>query len=208
LRLLHGQQRVRELQQRMQQLQFSLDASSNSKPDNKGTTGELKPSAVAESSAIFVIMPFDESFSDVWAGAIQRAARAEGYDAIRVDMINRSSDITDDIIEAITNCHVAIVDVTGANANVMFELGYAFAKEKPQVIISQSAEFLPFDIRNLRTVIYRNTWAGIEELSVRLIQFLREIPKVKLRKKTRVRSRLAPRKTRFEAVGTANGQPV
>ena len=107
-------------------------------------------------------------------------------------MINRSSDITDDILDSISNCHAAIVDVTGANANVMFELGYAFAKEKPQIIISQSTDFLPFDIRNLRAVVYQNTWTGIEELYARLIEFLAELPRPNRTTRRRQRPRRRP----------------
>jgi nucleoside 2-deoxyribosyltransferase len=90
-------------------------------------------------------------------------------------MINRSSNITDDIVASIERCHVAIVDVTGNNPNVMFELGYAIAKAKKNIIISQSADFLPFDIRNIRTIVYSNTWSGIEELKGKLQEFLREM---------------------------------
>jgi hypothetical protein len=37
------------------------------------------------------------------------------------------------MIEAIRVCRIAIVDVTGNNPNVMFELGYAMARRKPQM---------------------------------------------------------------------------
>ena len=177
LRIHFTNQRLKDLQQKVQQLQFTLDTASKHQGNGGETPATAQPSDLAKPSSIFVIMPFAEAFADVWAGAIQRATRAAGFEPIRVDMINRSSDITDDIIDAISNCHAAIVDVTGANANVMFELGYALAKEKPQVIISQSTDFLPFDIRNLRTVVYQDSWAGIEKLHARLIEFLRELPR-------------------------------
>lgn len=56
----------------------------------------------------------------------------------------------------------------------MFELGYTLAKKKPNIIISQSADYLPFDIRNIRTIVYSNTWSGIEELRIKIQDFLRE----------------------------------
>jgi nucleoside 2-deoxyribosyltransferase len=128
----------------------------------------------SEESSVFVIMPFRPEFNDVWKGGIQRAAQAEGFKPIRVDMINRSTNITDDIVNSIEKCHLAIVDVTDNNPNVMFELGYALAKEKPNIIISQSADYLPFDIRNIRAIVYSNTWSGIEDLKVKVQDFLRE----------------------------------
>lgn len=128
----------------------------------------------SEESSVFVIMPFRPEFNDVWKGGIQRAAQAEGFKPIRVDMINRSTNITDDIVNSIEKCHLAIIDVTDNNPNVMFELGYALAKDKPNIIISQSADYLPFDIRNIRAIVYSNTWSGIEDLKVKVQDFLRE----------------------------------
>jgi hypothetical protein len=124
--------------------------------------------------SVFVIMPFAVEFGDVWKDGIQRAAQDAGFNPIRVDMINRSTNITDDIVASIDKCRLAIVDVTNNNPNVMFELGYAIAKEKKNIIISQSADYLPFDIRNIRTIVYTNTWSGIEDLKNRIQEFLKE----------------------------------
>lgn len=129
---------------------------------------------VEDSTSVFVIMPFQKDFNDVWKGAIEKATKNEGLSAVRVDMINKSSNITDDIIDSIKKCRVAIVDVSTNNPNVMFELGYAVALNKPNIIISQSVEFLPFDIRNIRTIVYVNSWSGIEELRTKLQEFLKE----------------------------------
>jgi len=131
-------------------------------------------SDLASRSSVFVIMPFKADMNDVWIGGIKRAAETAGFTPIRVDMINRSTNITDDIVASIEKCHLAIVDVTDNNPNVMFELGYTLAKGKPNIIISQSADFLPFDIRNIRTIVYANSWTGIEDLKIRLQEFLKE----------------------------------
>lgn len=129
---------------------------------------------LTDERTVFVIMPFAAEFGDVWKGGIQRAAKEEGFHPIRVDMINRSTNITDDIVASIEKCRLAIVDVTKNNPNVMFELGYAIAKGKKNIIISQSADFLPFDIRNIRTIVYANTWSGVEDLKGRIQEFLKE----------------------------------
>src|SRR5262249_42953032 len=98
------------------------------------------------------------------------------FHPIRVDTINRSTSITDDIVESIKKCRITIVDVTGNNANVMYELGYVMALEKPYIIISQSVQFMPFDIRNIRAITYTNSWSGIEDLRGKLLDFLKESP--------------------------------
>ncbi len=140
----------------------------------EGELQKITDEQLTSEKSVFVVMPFAAEFSDVWKGGIQRAAQAEGFMPIRVDMINRSTNITDDIVTSIDKCRLAIVDVTGNNPNVMFELGYTIAKEKRNIIISQSADFLPFDIRNIRTIVYANTWSGIEDLKNRIQEFLRE----------------------------------
>lgn len=74
---------------------------------------------------------------------------------------------------------------TGNNPNVMFELGYAISKEKSLIIISQSAEYLPFDIRQIRTIVCSNTWSGIEELCKKTQDFLKEFKKDQAKKATK-----------------------
>jgi hypothetical protein len=142
--------------------------------DNGGKAVQVSAKELTDDRAVFIIMPFSADFTDVWKGGIQKAAQAESFKPIRVDMINASTDITDDIVSSIERCHLAIVDVTNNNPNVMFELGYAIAKSKRNIIISQSADFLPFDIRNIRTIVYSNPWSGIEELKSRLQEFLKD----------------------------------
>lgn len=161
-----------------------------------GASKDVTPQlSVSDPKAVFVIMPFRQDFNDVWVGAINKACSELGLTAIRVDMINRSSNITEDIVQSIESCHVAIADVTENNPNVMFELGYAIAKAKPNIIISQSADYLPFDIRFLRTIVYSNSWSGIEELRSKLVAFLKEtLPQVVTPKQVKTRS--APAKPR------------
>jgi hypothetical protein len=149
----------------------------------------------SDKRVVFVIMPFSTEFNDVWKGGIQRAANELQMIPLRVDEINKSSNITDDIVESIKKSHITIVDVTDNNPNVMFELGYALAKGKPNIIISQSADYLPFDIRNIRTIVYDNTWSGIEELRSKLKSFLQEsAPKGSASKKDKSDSRGSKKK--------------
>lgn len=143
---------------------------------------------IEDSSTVFVIMPFNKDFNDVWKGGIEKAAKNEGYKPIRVDMLHKSSNITDDIIESIKKCKISIVDVSTNNPNVMFELGFTIALNKPNIIISQSVEYLPFDIRNIRTILYDNTWSGIEELRVKIQEFLKEFKPIETTSTSRKRS--------------------
>ncbi len=144
---------------------------------------------------LFAIMPFAQEFVDVWIGGIKRAAGGSGLTALRIDMLTQSSEITDDIVQGIRLSEVVVVDVTGNNPNVMFEFGYALALNKRPVVISQSTEFLSFDIKNLRTLIYRNTWQGIENLHKDLQPFIKgALAKHRKRPKHKAKSETPSRK--------------
>lgn len=122
---------------------------------------------------LFAIMPFARDFDDVWTGGIKRAATGTGLTPIRIDMITQSSEITDDIVKVINASEIVVVDVTGNNPNVMWEFGYAVALKRRHAVISQTTESLTFDIKNLRTIIYKNTWQGVETLHKDLQQFIK-----------------------------------
>jgi nucleoside 2-deoxyribosyltransferase len=72
----------------------------------------------------------------------------------RGDEIAEPGRITDQIITAIEQCDFIIADVTGSNPNVMFELGYARALKRPAVIINQDLTASPFDIAEMRQIVY------------------------------------------------------
>ncbi len=63
--------------------------------------------------------------------------------------------IDQQIIQAIRAASVVIADVTDANANVMWELGYAEAAMVPVVVMNQRVDESPFDLSTTRQVSYR-----------------------------------------------------
>lgn len=63
LRIHFTNQRLKDLQQKVQQLQFTLDTASKNKGSESETTATARPSDLAKSSSIFVIMPFAGAFS-------------------------------------------------------------------------------------------------------------------------------------------------
>jgi len=110
-------------------------------------------------------MPFGEPWSDDSFDFITRAVDAQGgaLDATRSDHIDQTGRITDQIVEQLRNCDVVIADITGSNPNVAWELGYAYAKEKPCAIVMQSGDEAPFDIYDHRRVDYSSPPTGEEE---------------------------------------------
>ena len=175
----------REMQERIHELEGQVkslaEPTASDTPDSDEKVVTLEK--LKDKKVLFTVMPFHEDFHDVWVGGIQRAATGTGLTPIRIDMITKSSEVTDDIVAAIDIAEVIVVDVTRNNPNVMFEFGFALARGKPHVVISQSTEFLTFDIKNVRTLIYRNTWQGIEVLHKELQKFIKGTVGDKAKKK-------------------------
>ncbi|MCW4030527.1 MAG: nucleoside 2-deoxyribosyltransferase [Candidatus Bathyarchaeota archaeon] len=106
---------------------------------------------------IFIIMPFDKKFDDVYAqikNTVQTAITQEGTRCYRLDEVKSAGRITIDLVSELKQAALCIADVTGNNPNVMWELGYAMALNKPTIVLSQSFEKMPFDIADLRTIKY------------------------------------------------------
>jgi hypothetical protein len=108
---------------------------------------------------VFVLMPFEESWSanvrdEINQACQQTALHIVGLRWQRADDITEPGRITDQIVSAIERADVLVADITGTNANVLFELGYADALSKPIIVLNQQVEQTPFDIKDWRQIIY------------------------------------------------------
>lgn len=80
--------------------------------------------------------------------------------------------ITDDIVGGIRNSAFCIADISGCNANVMWEAGYAMASGKPTILLSQTdALLLPFDLKTHKVIHYSiNDLLSLKEILIKSIQ--------------------------------------
>jgi nucleoside 2-deoxyribosyltransferase len=120
-------------------------------------------------------MPFSPIFDDVWTGGIKRACDKEKMGCIRVDKVELSTWISDDIKKYLDMADIVITDITGNNPNVMFELGWALAKDKKQIVIRDKNDpnKVPFDVKDIRHIAYTNSWSGIENLYDDICSFIK-----------------------------------
>ena len=121
----------------------------------------------------FVIMPFDEEFSSVYDRFIRPVFEETGYNVKRAKDIYSQQNILRDIIEGIYNSHIIVADVTTNNPNVFYELGLAHALRKSVIIITQSIEDVPFDLRSQRLLEYSTHFAKIDEAKEKLKEYAR-----------------------------------
>lgn len=112
--------------------------------------------AVLESTSrlCFVLMPFAEKFDVVYRTLIAPAVETAGLSAIRADELTTPGFILEQIRSAIQQARICVADVTGANPNVLYELGFAQASGKPVVMIAEHVESIPFDIASQRVLTY------------------------------------------------------
>lgn len=78
--------------------------------------------------------------------------------------IDNNGSITDQIIERLVNSELVIVNLTGLNANVMYELAVRHSYGKPCVVICEESTKLPFDILAERTIFFEDSIKGTGEL--------------------------------------------
>ena len=116
----------------------------------------------------FVLMPFDPEFNPIYEDFIKSTLDALGFNVARADNIQSQRNILRDVIEGIVNDSLIIADLTGLNPNVFYELGIAHAVRKPVLLITQSIEDVPFDLRSYRLVEYDVHFARIGEAREKL----------------------------------------
>jgi hypothetical protein len=138
---------------------------------------EQNPSR-AESGLGFVLMPFDPRFQEVYDTI---AEVLEGPDlnfrCVRADELFGGGHIIEDILRCIGRAEIIIADVTGKNPNVFYELGIAhMVKDVGKVLIlTQSMEDVPFDLRPFRCLVYQQTGPGLRHLRTILAASVKEI---------------------------------
>jgi len=122
---------------------------------------------------VFVAMPFAEEMEDVYYYGIQTPVNAVGYLCERADLTPFTGDILERIKSRIETASLVIAELTTANPNVFLEVGYAWGKGRPTILLARDAEKLPFDVRGQRCLVYSRI-RDLEEALMRELQGLRD----------------------------------
>jgi hypothetical protein len=120
----------------------------------------------------FVLMPFARHFNKRYELAIKSAIRDAGMRPERVDQQSfHRKGITDKIIQQIQDADVIIADVSTNNPNVLYEVGYAYAKDKLCILLTNAPNKIPFDLKNRRHVIF----SSLDDLKTKLLKELKAL---------------------------------
>jgi hypothetical protein len=125
----------------------------------------------------FILMPFDSQFQPLYDDHIKPTVTRSGLRCERADDIRGTTLITWDIWERINRARFLIADLTDQNSNVFYELGLAHALSKDVVLITQSMDFVPFDLKTIRCIVYDFTPRGIQKFEKTLAETITALTK-------------------------------
>ena len=123
----------------------------------------------------FVVMQFTTQFDMLYEEVIRPVCEGLGVDAYRASDIFRPGVILQDILQGLDGSNIVIADVTPANPNVFYELGYSHAIRKPVILLAERDTALPFDISGYRVIFYDNTIGGKSAVEADLRRHLNSI---------------------------------
>lgn len=121
----------------------------------RGTTSiESAGAKSVEKPHVFVAMPFRKDMEDIFYYGIQRAVHANDLLCERVDQEAFTGDILERVKKKIETATVVIAELSGANPNVYLEVGYAWGKNIPTILLVKKNDELRFDVRGQRCLKY------------------------------------------------------
>ena len=124
----------------------------------------------------FVVMPFARKFDEVYT-AIKSALEVEELGIIchRADKVVRGGEVMKDVLHDLAEAELVIVDLTGKNANVFYELGIAHTVRCAEsvLLITQTMKHVPFDVQHYRCIKYTLGDDGLMELRNKLAQMVK-----------------------------------
>jgi hypothetical protein len=141
----------------------------------EGTTDFADISIVARPGKLFVVMQFSEPYKQLHEEVIKPVARDFQLDAYYAGEVFGPGIILQDIAQSIADAKVVIAEITPANQNVFYELGYSHALHKPTILLAERDKQLPFDVSGYRVLFYNNTIAGKKQVEEGLRKHLEAI---------------------------------
>lgn len=147
------------------------------KPESKAAAVTTQPADDIKNDLCFVVMPFAiESLNIVYEDFVKPVLTDRcSLHVERGDDVFGSNVIMDDISDSIRKARLIVADLTGRNANVFYEVGIAHALNKQVLLMTQSIDDVPFDLRHRRALVYEYSPRGCKKLEKDLYDNVRSM---------------------------------
>jgi hypothetical protein len=123
----------------------------------------------------FVVMQFDGAFDELYNHVIREICEEFDVNPLKADEMVGPGVIIEDIVREIQSARLVVADITPANPNVYFEVGYARALGKPIILLAHKGTKLPFDVAGFRVLFYENSIGGKARLDENLRKHVAEV---------------------------------
>ena len=117
---------------------------------------------------VFVAMPFVPEMDDIFYFGIEGPVTAASLLAERADLSTYTGDVMERVRSRIATARLVVADISTSNPNVCLEVGYAWGKGVPTVLLVKKGAERPFDLRGQRCIVY----ATIRDLASQLAREL------------------------------------
>lgn len=114
---------------------------------------DMTPGTARERAPVFVVMPFGETFADIY-DVIRQVLTEVGLQAERADEIPVGQPLIENIYNAIEQAGLVIGVTSQSNPNVYYELGYAAHLGRETILLTDAPENLPADLRHINHLVY------------------------------------------------------
>jgi hypothetical protein len=129
----------------------------------------LQKSFAPTENQAFVIMKFgDKMLDSAYEGVIIPTFKEHGIDVIRVDEIQDSGKISDQILDLISKSRFVISDLTGSRPNCYYETGFSHALGKEIILACHSSEKIHFDLAGYRFIVWETESDYRKQLKARV----------------------------------------
>jgi hypothetical protein len=109
-------------------------------------------------------MQFTSEYNDVYQDVVKEVCSGYQLSVLRADEVTGPGFVIADIVQQISAAQLVIADISPANPNVYFEVGYALALGKPTILLARKGTSLPFDVRGFRVLFYEDSIGGKKKL--------------------------------------------
>jgi hypothetical protein len=121
----------------------------NARPRERNNMEETQPKPF-----VFVLMPFAKELDDLYQLGIKACCTEAGAYCERVDETFFEEGIVSRIYNQISKADIVVAEMTGRSPNVFYEVGYAHALGKRVILLTATAQDIPFDLTQYSHIVH------------------------------------------------------